>query len=131
MSQSSGSLMPNIQPAGTDQRRIAEQVPVQANGGILLIGWAIRRDTVLVEASGLVSPQVIIDGQEVTPIQTHETTREMDSWLPLTAFELPAGTLEVDGEFHLLDLGPTPLPPGALGDRFSFWCRMFPRLRGC
>lgn len=131
MSQSSASPMPNIQPDGTDRQRIAQQVPVHANGGILLIGWAIRPDTVLVEASGLVSPQVLIDGQEVAPIQTHEATREMDSWLPLTAFELPAGKLEVDGEFHLPDLGPAPWPPDALGDRVAFWCRMFPRLRGC
>lgn len=113
------------------QDGIAEKLPVYASNGIVLVGWAIKRDTVLVEASGLESPHVIIDGQEVTPIQTHETTRNMDSWLPLTALELPAGTLEVHGEFYLPNLGPAPLPPNVLGDRIAFWCRMFPRLRGC
>lgn len=137
MSESPTPSQKDIQPEETVQDPTARTVPVQVNGGILLVGWAIKQDTVLVEASGLGSARVSISGRDVTPIASHETTQGVDSRLPLTALELPAGTLEVSGEHYPPHLGPAVLSPDAIpdvegpGDRIAFWCRMFPRMRGC
>lgn len=106
-------------------------VPVRTAEGILLAGWPIRRDTVLVHAGGLSGPvTVTIDGREVQATATHESTRGIDSWQPLTALELPENSLEIRGERFPPDMADEE-PRFGHGARRAFWCIVFPRMRGC
>lgn len=107
----------------------AKAVPVH-HGNLLLTGWAIKRDTVLVRAAGLNGDtEVTIDNERIPVQDIQETTRGIDGWEPLSALQLPQGTLEVPGEAFPPGIEPPQLP----GDpaRYAFWCRLFPRIRGC
>lgn len=107
----------------------AQSVPVY-HGELLLVGWAIRSDAVLVIASGLgKGTRVEIEGTKVTPQSIGETTKAPKSWEPLTVLLLKPGTLPIDGDHF---------PPGFLTWRNPdipltnpSWCKIFPWLPGC
>lgn len=115
--------------------RLAEAVAVRTQNNVVLVGWAVRRDTVVVQAGGLTGPLTVTVGdREVEAIETFETTENVDSWQPLTALQLPEGTLELAGEFfppHMLSNGVSPDDSETMGARVLFWCLVFPRMRGC
>lgn len=122
--------------------RSARSLPVHTACGIVLVGWAIRTDTVLVQASGLeANVRVVVDGQDVIPIGVHQSAGHestglelawsADSWPRVTALELPPGTLAVRGERSVPRFGPAPLPSDVMPAHVAFWCRLFPRMRGC
>ncbi|WP_418908761.1 hypothetical protein [Glutamicibacter endophyticus] len=107
----------------------AQAVPVQC-AGLLLTGWAIRRDTVLLEAGGLTRDCTVeLNGEQVTPSEIQQGPRLPDSWRQVTVLHLPAGSLPVDGERAPAGFEfPT---DDRMGARVMFWCRLFPWLYGC
>ena len=111
------------------QIRPALPVPVHY-GELLLTGWAIKRDTVLVRASGFTGEiSVDIDGECVMVDSVHEMIREDEGWEPLSALQLPVGTLGILGEAFPPGIEP-PAEPGNPAV-YAFWCRLLPRIRGC
>lgn len=109
--------------------RPALPVPVHY-GELLMTGWAIKRDTVLVKASGFTGDICVsINGERIRVDSIHEMVREDESWEPLSALQLPAGALNIVGEAF----PPGIEPPAEPGDPavYAFWCRLFPRIRGC
>lgn len=112
-----GSLLP-----------VARSFPVHVDN-LLLVGWAIRSDALLVQAGGMgESVQVNIQGEHVKPVEIRYVGRELKGWEPWTLLLLETGTLHV---------GHDAFPPGfegfdhddELGD--SPWCRFFPWLPEC
>ena len=104
-------------------------VPVH-HGHLLLTGWAIKTDTVLVMASGLTEhTEVTINDERIKVENIFEITRGLEGWEPLSALQLPLGTLEVSGEAFPPGIKPPELPghPAV----YAFWCRLFPWIRGC
>lgn len=128
------SLLDTIQLSDTENDHTARSLPVRTPGGMVLVGWAIRNDTVLVQASGVeANVRVILDGQDVLPIAVHESAAGWgaDSAWPVTALELPLGTLTVGRERSVPGFGPASLPSDVQPAHVAFWCRLFPRIRGC
>ncbi|MCW4465255.1 hypothetical protein OK351_07035 [Glutamicibacter sp. MNS18] len=107
----------------------AATIPVH-HGDLLLTGWVIKTDTVLVRAGGLNGQtEVSVGDRRVKVEDIFEMTRGIDGWEPLSALQLPQGTLQIKGEAF----PPGIEPPGAPGmpATYAFWCRLFPRVRGC
>lgn len=115
--------------------RLAEAIKVQTDDDLVLVGWAVRQDTVVVQAGGLTGPlTVTIGDREIEATEVFESEPALGSWQPLTALQLPEGSLNVAGEVfppHMLSNGPAPDDPQTMGARVAFWCLVFPRMRGC
>lgn len=118
-----------------DLTKLAQSIPVHTADGVLLVGWAVRNDTVVVHASGLTGTlTATVDDRPIEAVDTHEAVKDVDSWQPLTALELPQGSLRVAGELfppHMLPAVASADDPQTLGARISFWCLVFRRMRGC
>lgn len=113
-------------PDRSCQRAVA--VPVH-HGELLLAGWAIREDVVLVQASGLSAlAEVEVHGNRHAPQQRREVTTDLGGWDRWTVLLLEPGTLPMDGDAY---------PPGlcAGGDEPPIevvpWCQLFPWFPGC
>ncbi|MFC0581259.1 hypothetical protein [Micrococcoides hystricis] len=114
--------------------RAGEPVIVRISNGAELTGWAVREDMVVVEATNLgedVSVHLVDADLVVEEVHDGSIDREL-----LTALLLPKGALPISGEL----LTPTMIvralqdPDWAgnvHGARTSFWCLIFPRMRGC
>ena len=112
-----------------------EAYQVTLNNGIDLVGWGVRADTVVVQASGLTGPiTVTIDGQDVEVSEVIESNGVEGLSMPITALELPEGSLPMAGESippQMAPPEPSPDEPQTMGARTFFWCLVFPRMRGC
>ena len=110
----------------------AEAYRVTLDHGIDLVGWGIRADTVVVQASGLTTPITVTIGDQNIEVAEVFTADGVDGFsMPLTALELPEGSLKIQGEAmppHMLDQQQSPDEP--MGARTFFWCLVFPRMRG-
>lgn len=122
-------------PDTRDLSKLAEAVAVRTENDVLLVGWGVRQDTVVVQAGGLQGPlTVTIGDQEIQATEIFEANQDIDSWQPLTALELPEGSLNLAGDLyppHMLPEIPSPDDPQTMGARVAFWCLVFPRMRGC
>ncbi|WP_346922101.1 hypothetical protein [Glutamicibacter creatinolyticus] len=124
-----GDRPPSSAAHGTPGWPRAATIPVHW-GRLLLTGWAIRDDAVLVRASGLdESATVTVNGRNLGVLKVHESTTGKGNWEPLSALQLPAGTLEVSGDAFPPGLEP-PRPPGD-PVRQPGWCHYFPWLPRC
>lgn len=112
-----------------------EAYRVTLNNGIDLVGWGIRADTVVVQASGLTGPiTVTIDGEDIDVTEVFESQGAEGLSMPITALELPEGSLPMAGESippQMAPPEPSPDEPQTMGARTFFWCLVFPRMRGC
>ena len=112
------------------EKNEASTVLVRIEPGIVMTGWAIRTDVVLVRASGVTDrASVHINGKDISPLAYHEATENrLEAWEPLTALQLPPGSLPVTGDAY---------PPGLVPDHDPdrawrpLWCLIFPNLPGC
>src|SRR5699024_5526345 len=109
-----------------------EAVKVRIGDDMTLVGWAVRQDTVVVQASGLNGKLTVTVGDQEVPVaDTFESIDDPDTSLPMTALQLPEGTLDVTGELfppHMLTNGASPIDPQKMGARVAFWCLVFPRM---
>lgn len=118
---------PGLSPATPE--RTAQTVAVH-QGKILLTGWAVKNDVVVVLAGGLdASVEVTVDGQRIGVEEIYETTKGFERWEPLSALQLPEGTLNVGAEAY--PPGMEPEHSRGMPATYAFWCRLFPRIRGC
>ncbi|MBP2398968.1 hypothetical protein [Glutamicibacter protophormiae] len=107
---------------------VARSFPVHVDN-LLLVGWAIRSDALLVQAGGM-GGSVLVDihGNRVNPAKIRDVGQQLNGWEPWTLLVLETGILHV---------GHDAFPPGfegfdhddELGD--SPWCRFFPWLPEC
>jgi len=108
---------------------------VTLENGMNLVAWPIRADHVVVQASGLTGPITVrIDGQDIEVTDVFESNGIEDLSMPMTALELPAGSLELAGESippHLAPLKQDDDGTKTMGAKTYFWCLVFPRMRGC
>lgn len=118
-----------------DVSYLAEPVAVSTNDGRLLVGWGVRQDTVVVEADDLQAPvTVAIGDQQIETSELFESSADAVPGQPLTALQLPEGSLNLAGELfppRMLPEIPDPEEPQTMGARVSFWCIVFRRMRGC
>lgn len=121
---------------------MSEQLTQQAStyrvtleNGMTLVGWPIRADHVVVQASGLTGPITVrIDGQDVEVTNVYESAGVEDFSMPVTALELPEGSIDVPGEIippHMAPQEQADDGSQTMGARTFFWCLVFPRMRGC
>lgn len=108
---------------------------VTLDNDMTLVGWAIRADTVVVQASGITGPvSVTIDDQQVEVTEIFASNGVEGLSMPLSALELPEGSLPMAGEVLPAHLAPTQVDDGAsttMSARTFVWCLIFPRMRGC
>ena len=108
---------------------------VTLSNGVDLVGWAIRADTVVVQAAGLTGAvTVTIDGENIEVVEVLESQGVDGLSMPLTALELPEGSLPMTGETIPAHLAPAEHSgdgSSTMGARTYFWCLVFPRMRGC
>lgn len=108
---------------------------VTLDNGMTLVGWAIRADTVVVQASGITGPvSVTIDDQQVEVTEIFASNGVEGLSMPLSALELPQGSLPLAGEVLPAHLAPTQVDDGTSttsSARTFVWCLIFPRMRGC
>lgn len=113
----------------------AEAYRVTLENGMTLVGWPIRADHVVVQASGLTGPITVhIDGADLEVTDVHESAGVEDFSMPVSALTLPEGSLDVPGEIIPPHLAPPEHADNGtqtMGARTYFWCLVFPRMRGC
>lgn len=118
-----------VPQAPTGSTRSAQSIAVH-QGNLLLTGWAVKDDVVVVMAGGLDSSvEVSIAERRIAVEEIYETSRGIDRWEPLSALQLPEGSLKVGAE--AFPPGLTPPPARGMPATYAFWCRLFPRIRGC
>lgn len=126
------------QPVDTNLRditQLAEPVAVSTRDGRLLVGWSVRQDTVVVQAEDLEGPVTVAIGNH--HVETNElfgATSASASAQPLTALQLPEGSLNLADEYFPPYMLPEISGPDELQTteaRRSFWCIVFRRMRGC
>lgn len=118
-----------------DVSQLAEPVAVSTPDGRLFVGWGVRQDTVVVLADGIEGPVTVAIGDRyLETTELFEASTALDSAQPMTALQLPEGSLNLAGELfppHMLPEIPDPNEPHTHNARVSFWCIVFRRMRGC
>lgn len=115
---------------------------IEDANGDCVPGWAIRADTIVGLGSHLELPLVAVRGSKrITAQVVHVEEGLTDGERGRIAVELPLGTVAMSGEAYPQQLmtsganiGPTGFPRGfaqAQAKGSSFWCNLFPRMKGC
>lgn len=124
-----------VSPTLRDVAHLAEPVAVATQDGRLLVGWGVRQDTVVVETDTLEGPVTVAIGERhIETAELFESSSDVGTGQPLTALQLPEGSLNLAGELfppRMLPEIPDPDEPQTMGARVSFWCIVFRRMRGC